>query len=402
MNIDFIFSIRTLLFISLIAIVISCKKEDSCLPATVANAGTDQNIIGTSVSLAANAPASGVGAWSIVSGVNGVIVDPLNPTSLFSGTVTTTYVLKWSVTGCPSSEDEVQIMFSCDPAAAANAGPDQVVVGTSATLAANTSASGAGIWSIVSGTGGTITTVTSPASAFTGVVGTTYVLRWTVSCPASQDDVQISFNDGNPNLLTVDKTSVINGEIITITGVNFASNFNGGSQVNALKLADPVAGQEVFIPVISRTATEIKAAMVSVYNGAYSLRYNKKPDAGAAVLFNSNLTVNVVNPTANQFFTSSTFTATNISKGSEASFGIKNGSLVPSDYTIKLLNYNYVTGSLTEYDAPVTSITAAGFDTMDKLSFTVPASVPAALYKVKVTYSGKSLLGGWFFGLNVN
>jgi hypothetical protein len=237
------------------------------------------------------------------------------------------------------------------------------------------------------------------------VVGTTYVLRWTVTCPASQDDVQISFNNGNPNLLTVDKTSVINGEIITITGVNFAANYNGGSQVNAIKSTDPLSGQEVFLPIISRTTTEVKAAMIGTNGGAsgpYNLRYVKKPDAAAAVLFSSSLTVNIVSPTPNQFFTSSTFTATNINKGSEASFGIKNGSLVPADYTVKLLNYNYVTGSLTEYDAPVTGVTAASFDTMDKIAFTVPASVPAALYRVKVTYGGKSLIAGWNFGLNVN
>ena len=68
---------------------------------------------------------------------------------------------------------------------------------TTATLAANTPAVGTGAWTITSGAGGTVTTPTSPTSTFTGVAGTAYVLRWTISnapCTASTDDVSITFN----------------------------------------------------------------------------------------------------------------------------------------------------------------------------------------------------------------
>jgi hypothetical protein len=70
----------------------------------------------------------------------------------------------------------------------------------SVTLAANTPTPGTGLWTIVSGAGGTIGTPTSPTSTFTGVAGTTYTLRWTISnppCAASSDDVVITFNQ-NP------------------------------------------------------------------------------------------------------------------------------------------------------------------------------------------------------------
>jgi hypothetical protein len=471
-------ALRILFSCIIVFVVVSCKKDDECAPASTAIAGPDQNVVGITTSLAANLPETGAGTWSIVSGDNGALTDPLDATTTFTGTLGNTYILKWSVTGCPISEDEVTITFgcdpalkanagadqtiigtaatlagnvttgswsiisgtggtitettnaasaftgvigttyvlrwtvacpessddvqitlSCDPASGANAGPDQNIAATSATLAANTPTSGSGTWTIISGSDGIITTPASPASTFSGVIGTTYVLRWTVTCPATQDDVQITFNDGSPQLITVDKTSIVNGEVITVTGVNFTSNYNGGSQIDGLKIAEPLAGQTVYPYIISRTATEIKAIMAGTNGGAegaYDLRYNKKPDAGAATIFSSNLTVEVVTPSVGQFYTSQAVTSTNVPKGSEASFGIKNGSLVASDYTIKLVAYDYTSGLSTEYNAAVTGITASGFGgTMDKLAFTVPASIPSDLYYVLVTYNGKTMAGGW-------
>jgi hypothetical protein len=174
--------------------------------------------------------------------------------------------------------------------------------------------------------------------------------------------------------------------------------------VNSIKLADTFKDQEVYLPIISRTATEIKAVVVGTKggaNGTYALRYNKKPDAGAATVFPSDMTLNITAISGNQFFTSSTFTSTNVSKGNEASFGIQNGTLNAADYTIKLLGYNYETGVLTEYSAPITGIVADGYDTMDKITFTVPADIPSDWYYVKVTHAGKTLIGGWGYGLNV-
>jgi len=196
----------------------------------------------------------------------------------------------------------------------------------------------------------------------------------------------------------LDKATAINGEIITITGMNFTGNYNGGSQVNSLKSEDPFINQEVFLSILSRTATQIKAVVIGTN---YKLRYNKKPDAGAATLFPSNLTLTITAETVSQFVTSQTFTATNLSKGSEASFGIKNGSLTAADYSIKLIQYNYTSGVATEYDASITSVMPAAFGTMDKIAFTIPASLPSNQYYVKITYGGKSLIGGWGSSLNV-
>jgi hypothetical protein len=402
MNIVTLFIARVFVFFFLVFATLSCKKDETCDPAPVANAGSDQNVIGTSTTLSANQPESGVGNWSIVSGEAGEFRDPLNAVSTFTGTLGNTYVLKWTISGCPISEDEVQITFSCDPALAANAGADQTVSGTSATLAANATT---GTWTIISGAGGTVTAPSNPVSGFTGIIGTTYILRWTVVCPQSQDDVQITLTSTDPQFLTIDKTNAINGEIFTITGANFSSNYQGGSQINSKKTADPLIGQEVYLSILSRTSTQIKAVVFGTGGGvagAYSLRYNKKPDTGAATLFPSNLTLTIVAPTGNQFYTSSTFTATNLAKGSEASFGVKNGSVIAGDYAVKLIQYNYTTGVATEYDVTNLTVTALGYGgTMDKIAFTLPASLPSAQYNVKVTYGATTLIGGWGSSLNV-
>jgi hypothetical protein len=78
----------------------------------------------------------------------------------------------------------------------ADAGPNQTVMTSMVTLAANTPTVGTGAWSIESGAGGSVTTPSSPTSTFIGVAGTTYTLRWTISnapCGVSMDDVEINF-----------------------------------------------------------------------------------------------------------------------------------------------------------------------------------------------------------------
>src|SRR5690606_12798815 len=164
---------------------------------TIADAGSDQTICGTNTTLDANTPAAGTGVWTILAGAGGVIATPTDPLSGFTGVAGETYTLRWTISSgsCPDSFDEVQIAFDEAPTTA-DAGPDQSICNTSTTLAANVPAVGSGMWSIISGAGGTIATPADPASAFNGVAGTTYVLRWTISngsCPISTDDVLVTF-----------------------------------------------------------------------------------------------------------------------------------------------------------------------------------------------------------------
>ncbi len=77
-----------------------------------------------------------------------------------------------------------------------DAGPDQSLCGLSGTtLAGNNPAPYSGLWTIVSGAGGTLINSALNTSVFTGVLGLTYTLRWTISNVAcsSSDEVVISF-----------------------------------------------------------------------------------------------------------------------------------------------------------------------------------------------------------------
>ena len=77
-----------------------------------------------------------------------------------------------------------------------NAGSDQSLCGVSGTvLAGNNPAPYSGLWTIVSGAGGTLINSALNTTVFTGVLGVTYTLRWTISNAActSSDEVVISF-----------------------------------------------------------------------------------------------------------------------------------------------------------------------------------------------------------------
>ena len=166
-------------------------------PPTVATAGPDQTLCSTSATLAGNTPVTGTGLWTIVSGSGGSFALATNPTTLFSGTPGTTYVLQWTITNgvCAPSSDQVTIKLDSNPSPAAAAGSDQTLCSTSATLAANAPTTGIGTWTIVSGAGGSFVNANSPTTVFNGVSGTSYNLRWTISngvCTSTNDDVQIN------------------------------------------------------------------------------------------------------------------------------------------------------------------------------------------------------------------
>ncbi|MDN5213928.1 gliding motility-associated C-terminal domain-containing protein [Fulvivirgaceae bacterium BMA12] len=188
---------------------------------TTANAGPDQSLCGTSTTLAANTPTVGIGTWNIVSGAGGNITTLTDENSSFTGTAGTTYRLRWTISNgsCTSSQDDVEITFYDNPTIA-NAGPDQNLCGTSTTLAANAPTIGTGTWSIISGTGGSITTLTDENSSFSGTAGTTYQLRWTISngsCTSSQDDVTITFNQ-EPTTANAGSNRSICGTSIALEG----------------------------------------------------------------------------------------------------------------------------------------------------------------------------------------
>jgi len=175
---------------------------------TTALAGSDQPTCNTSIVLDANNAWVGVGTWSVFSGPN-TNSNQFNNENYSKATFTPTsvgvYVLRWTISNspCTASSDDVSITFNPRPTIA-NAGPDQlnVCVTTSTgnvVLAANTPNNGTGVWSVYNGvSGGSFTLNSDPTTTFTGAVGPTYVLQWTISnglCTASSDLVSVSFKN---------------------------------------------------------------------------------------------------------------------------------------------------------------------------------------------------------------
>ncbi len=167
---------------------------------TVSNGGPDQNLCNvSSVTLAANTPATGTGAWSLVSGPNTpTITTAASPSSTVTGMIAGVYVFRWTISNgvCTASTNDVQITIYGLPTTS-NAGSDQSLCNvTSATFAGNTPAVGNGTWSLISGPNApTITTPSSATSTITGMIAGVYTFRWTISngvCASSTDDVQIT------------------------------------------------------------------------------------------------------------------------------------------------------------------------------------------------------------------
>jgi uncharacterized protein (TIGR02145 family) len=80
------------------------------------NAGPDQlNVLGVTTTLQGSTPTIGTGTWYISSGTGGIIAQPNNPVSLFTGISGNSYILVWAFSDpCGTSYDNVTISFSAN------------------------------------------------------------------------------------------------------------------------------------------------------------------------------------------------------------------------------------------------------------------------------------------------
>ncbi len=210
----------------------------NCDPPTIpANAGPDQVDACSVTTLAGNVPQFGTGTWEIVSGTGGIIAQPNNPVSQFTGLAGNSYVLRWTITNvCGSTQDEVNISIEATPLLA-NAGPDQISVPSPTTLAGNTPASGNGTWTIISGVGGIIADPNSPTSSFSGLANNSYTLRWTIpnACGTSSDDMNITFTTSAFNCgttLTDYRDNQTYPTVLIGTQCWMAKNINVGTRID--------------------------------------------------------------------------------------------------------------------------------------------------------------------------
>jgi hypothetical protein len=241
-----------------------------------ASAGTDQLVCANSSLLAANSPGSGTGLWTVVSG-SGTFSNPNQPNSEVSGMSVGSNVFRWTITNgaCPPSQDEVNV-GRADQTTVANAGNDQNICTSTATLSANNPQNGSGTWTLVSGTG-TIADPSNPNSTVSGLGNGNNVFRWTISnlpCAPSVDEVTlattlsaITANAGSDQTVCGTNGQLIGNSPGTGTGlwtlVSGSGNITnpGGSVSSITNLG---AGQNVFRWTVSSGACPPSSDEVSI------------------------------------------------------------------------------------------------------------------------------------------
>ena len=168
---------------------------------TTAVAGPDQSLCAaTSAILAANTVTSGTGVWTFVSGPAGsAITNPASANSTVTGLVTGVYVFRWTISNgvCPSNTDDVQISVFAN-VTPSNAGPAQVICGTTALMAANTPSTGTGLWTQTAGVPATVISPTSPTTTISGLTPGNYIFTWTITNGAciNSSNVNITISSG--------------------------------------------------------------------------------------------------------------------------------------------------------------------------------------------------------------
>ncbi|GGK63143.1 PKD domain-containing protein [Rufibacter glacialis] len=164
-------------------------KAVSIAPVPIAQAGPDQLICGSNtVRLAANTPAPATGQWTVVQGTGGSFANASSPTTTFTGTLGTTYLLRWTVSNSPciNATDDVEIKVM--PTPLVNAGPDILLVeGETTTLQG--SGQGKLTWSPTTG----LSNATTATPTVSPTATTTYYLRTVsdASCP-NQDSMVVT------------------------------------------------------------------------------------------------------------------------------------------------------------------------------------------------------------------
>ena len=162
------------------------------LPASVADAGTDQSICDDRVTLNANIPIVGTGQWALVAG-SGTITNPAQASTTVTALGPGINTFRWTITGtCDFSIDQVNIERIEAPTVS-QAGTDQTVCAETTTLAANTPLIGTGQWTVLAGSA-IVENPTDPNSGVNTLSVGDNILRWTISngtCPTSTSTVRI-------------------------------------------------------------------------------------------------------------------------------------------------------------------------------------------------------------------
>jgi len=185
-----------------------CDANTSSVSVTIADtpptadAGPDQDICGTTLTMAAVGSSGAIGTWTRISGVGGYTISDIHdPNAVFTFTNSGFYIFRWTVDAevCGEAFDDVSLTIGIPPTQAV-AGPDQnICSSTSVTMAGSTYDAfyEAGQWSVLTGSPNApnIVNPADPNTVINGLVAGTYTFRWTISgksvflCPTTFDDM---------------------------------------------------------------------------------------------------------------------------------------------------------------------------------------------------------------------
>jgi gliding motility-associated-like protein len=184
---------------------------------SVANAGPDQNACASSYALAANAPVSGLGYWSVISG-SGTFGNIHSPVTTVSGLAQGTNVFAWTIytDGCHFSGDQLTITQSPLPAAPVITTNSPVCAGGTLTLSTTAVPGATYTWA---GPDGFASTSQSPAisGVTTAAAGVYTVTITSGNCVSPTGMATVVVNQGATVNAGPDVASC-NGSAVTLNG----------------------------------------------------------------------------------------------------------------------------------------------------------------------------------------
>lgn len=252
------------------------------LPPTSALAGADQTVCAGTASLSANTPVIGSGVWTVLSGT-ATVLSPNSPTSNVAAIGNGITVLEWSISNgiCPPSASTLALNYT-GSITVSNAGADQTVCATTATLAANTAVNGVGTWSVVNGSG-IFANSNNPTTSVSGLQPGNNVFRWVISngaCNPSTDDVSVTSVSISPavvmNNLATCGTNISISATAPATGVGTWSVLSGSGSIGTVNSATTSvtgisSGTNTFLWTVSNSpCADNTATLMVVQNGTIS------------------------------------------------------------------------------------------------------------------------------------
>ena len=338
------------------------------------NAGADLCFASgvTSFTLSGNSPSPGTGLWTQISGSPATLASPTSNTSGVSGLTDGKYTFEWAISrnGCTVTRDTVLITIS-SPVTPSNAGADQNICGSSATLSANTPSIGIGTWSQLNGPGGfAFSDIHSPTASLTSLTFGTYRFVWTISngsCVVSKDTVLFQVASPPTTPLAGPDQFICSGTSVTLAG----NTITAGTGIWGLVNTAPNS------PTITN-ATSPTTTVTGLVSGTYNMVWQSMSTIPYCPIQYDTVTIVVTQPanagTDQNICNQNTITL----RGTTGTIGSWSQVSGP------------VTGSIVttgDYTAIATNLTTAG---LYQFQYTVPSagSCPATVDTVNVTISG--------------